>query len=79
LGVIVEDDHDIHLMTALIVSDGFNPISANRPKLIVAVCLGIIPVRVQWLIESKASNCFLPTEPYHVKDNKVGFPLSKSI
>ena len=62
--MIVDDDHDIHLMTVLIVSDGINPISANRPKLVVAVCLGIIPVRVQWLIESKPSNCF---------------PLSKSI
>ncbi len=79
MGVIVNDDHDIHLMTVLIVSDGINPISANRPKLVVAVCLGIIPVRIQWLIESKASNCFLPTEPYHVKDDEVGFLLSKSI
>ena len=77
--MIVNDDHAIHLMTVLIVSDGINPISANRPKLVVAVCLWIIPVQVQWLIESKASNCFLPTEPYHVKDNEVGFPLSKSI
>jgi hypothetical protein len=56
--VIVDDDHDIHLMTVLIVSDGINPISVNRPKLVVAVFLGIIPVWVQWLIESKVSNCF---------------------
>jgi hypothetical protein len=77
--VIVNDDHDIHLITVLIVSDGINPISANRPKLVVAVCLGFIPVWVQCLIESKESNCFLPTEPYHIKDNEVGFLLSKSI
>jgi hypothetical protein len=47
LGVIVNDDHAIHLMTVLIVSDGINPISANRPKLVVAVVLGSIPVWVQ--------------------------------
>lgn len=78
-GVIIDKENDLQSMTVLIMNDKEIPIGTKKLKVVVAICLGILPISIKWLIDCESHNALLPTEPYQIKDAVLDFSFSKSI
>lgn len=61
------------------MNDKETPISTRKVKVVVAICIGIPPISIKWLIDCESHDAFLPTEPYQIKDAILDFSLSRSI